>query len=119
MAKYIVLVLILFQPTAFAEPRVRPSDWAVPIIGSELDNWYQVDKDIYRSEQPDQRAFQEMKRFGVSEVLNLREYHSDNDEAQGLGLMLIREVLRNHGFAYQLSNTENQGACFRIIIPKK
>lgn len=60
----------------------------MPIIGSELENLYQVDKGIFRSEQTDDEAFEELSKFGIAEVLNLREYHTDNSEAKGLPLKL-------------------------------
>ncbi len=44
-------------------------------------------------------------------------FFTTKEDGQGLGLMLIREVLRNQNFEYQLTNCENQGACFRVIIP--
>jgi tyrosine-protein phosphatase SIW14 len=90
MLRLIIISLIFFHSSAFAEPRVRPSDWAIPVIGSDLKNIYQVDKDIYRSEQPDSEDFEELAKFGIKEVLNLREYHSDNDETEKTSLKLHR-----------------------------
>lgn len=90
MIRFIIFLLMFSHMLALAEPRIRPSAWAIPIIGSDLENIYQVDKDIYRSEQPSNRAFMELSKFGIGEVLNLREYHSDDDEAEGLNVKLHR-----------------------------
>ncbi len=86
----IILLLLLISFSVLADPRLRPADWAVPVIGSSLDNLYKVGDGLYRSEQPNDAAFREVSKFGVGEVLNLREYHSDDDEAEGAGLILHR-----------------------------
>ena len=46
-------------------------------------------------------------------------FYTTKEDGQGLGLMLIREILRAHQFNYQLTNCQNQGACFRVIIPSR
>ena len=79
MFRILMVVLILCCPQAFAEPRLRPSTWATPIIGTALNNFYWVDSTIYRSEQPDDESFKALEKLGIKEVLNLREYHSDED----------------------------------------
>jgi protein tyrosine/serine phosphatase len=88
--KYLIIILLFCTVIVSAEPRLRPSDWSAPIIGISLDNLYQVDKGVYRSEQPDTRSFIELESFGLKEILNLREYHSDNDETSKTKLKLHR-----------------------------
>lgn len=88
MKKTAFIIFVMFSSLVFAEPRIRPSDWAQPVIGSSLSNLYKVDNGLYRSEQPDDEAFKDLSHLGIKEVLNLREYHSDDDEAKGLGLDL-------------------------------
>lgn len=68
--------------------RVRPADWARPVIGSELENFYQIDTRLYRSEQPDDDAFEQVEKLGMKEVLNLRSLHTDDDEAEETKLTL-------------------------------
>jgi tyrosine-protein phosphatase SIW14 len=80
MTKYLLILLLIATTSAYAEPRLRPDSWGKPIIGTGLDNLYQVDKGVYRSEQPDDDDIENLKALGVQEVLNLREYHSDNNE---------------------------------------
>ena len=75
--------ILLFSFTSvFAEtqPRLRPNSWATPIISANFDNWYKVDDLVYRSEQPGDEDFLELSRFGIKRILNLRNFHSDNDE---------------------------------------
>lgn len=54
------------------------------------DNFYRVTPELYRSAQPDRAQMQELQRVGIRSVLNLRQWHSDTDEAQGTGLIFYR-----------------------------
>ena len=91
MRKYIVLTLLLSVCFAlFADLIVRPKYWATPIVGANLNNMYWVDEGVYRSEQPSDNDFIELSKFGITDVLNLREYRSDNDGAQKSNLILHR-----------------------------
>jgi len=86
--KKIVLLFLIGCAFANAQPRVRPLSWAQPVLGTELENLYQVDKTLYRSEQPEKLAFSELEKLGIDEVLSLREYHDDADETQNLPFTL-------------------------------
>lgn len=90
MVRLLLISLLLVTTAIQAEPRLRPAQWAAPIIGSSLNNLYQVDEGIFRSEQPDDEAFDELAVLGIAEVLNLREYHSDESEAKGSAINLHR-----------------------------
>ena len=70
--------------------RVRPVEWAQPVIGMALDNFYRIDAQVYRSQQPDDEAMRALATLGMRSVLNLREYHKDDDEAAGTDLKLYR-----------------------------
>lgn len=85
-----VALTLLFAISAHAEPRVRPTAWAQPVIGVKLDNLYQVSSELYRSEQPDDEAMVQLQAMGIRASLSLREYHSDEDEADGTSLKLYR-----------------------------
>ena len=86
----ILLSLLLLPLMLMADLRVRPVEWAQPILGSELENFYRVSAELYRSRQPDRENMRELEALGVRAVLNLREYHSDRDEASHTGLKLYR-----------------------------
>ena len=45
---------------------------------------------MYRSAQPNHLQMQSLDRIGIRSVLNLRQWHSDADEAKGTGLILYR-----------------------------
>lgn len=83
-AAFILLLLICTQGCAqtFTDPRIRSDTWAAPVIGSSLDNFYKVDNNLYRSEQPDGDDFTALSKLGIKEILNLREYHGDEDAAE-------------------------------------
>lgn len=88
--RYLILLLIFLSAVLANEIRLRPTEWAQPIIGSSLDNFYKVSEGIYRSEQPDSEDFDDIVSVGIGEILNLREYHSDSDEADTHKVMLHR-----------------------------
>ncbi len=81
MNKFVPLIALIFSLNAFAELRERPDNWAKPVIGSSLGNFYKVDEGVYRSEQPNKEEFADLSIYGLTDVLNLREFHTDVDEA--------------------------------------
>jgi tyrosine-protein phosphatase SIW14 len=83
-----LLLLLLLPLVVAAEVRVRPVSWAQPMMGLDLDNFYQLTEGVYRSKQPDDEAMAALERMGMRSILNLREYHTDDDEARGTGLKL-------------------------------
>lgn len=86
----LLLFSLLFAPSAFsAPPALRPSEWAQPMTAVGMKNFYRIDAKLYRSAQPDEAGFTTIKRLGITTVLSLRDFHSD-DEAEGLGLNLQR-----------------------------
>lgn len=55
----------------------------ITVPDSKLTNLYQIDSGVYRSEQPSDADFKALEKYGIREVLNLRNRHSDDDEAAG------------------------------------
>ena len=86
------LLLLLFWTSApaGAEPSSRPAAWATPVTSAHLKNFYRIDEKVYRSAQPDRKGFQELKAFGIMNVLSFRDHHADDKDAKGLGLTLHR-----------------------------
>jgi len=86
----LALIWALLAPIAGGteETRLRPETWGRKVLSEHLDNWYQVDPLLFRSEQPDQDGMREIAAFGIKRVLNLRWLHDDEDEAEGTGLKL-------------------------------
>jgi protein tyrosine/serine phosphatase len=73
---------------SYAQPRVRPIQWAQPVIGTHLKNFYQLDEGVYRSRQPDDEDFAMLQGMGIKEVLNLRHHFSDKGEAKNTAITL-------------------------------
>jgi tyrosine-protein phosphatase SIW14 len=73
-----------------AGPRLRPAEWGTPVINGRLDNWYKIDAKVYRSAQPAAEGMKDAERFGIRNVLSLRNYHSDDDEVEGTTLKMVR-----------------------------
>lgn len=63
----------------------------------KLDNFYKVDEGVYRSGQPTAKDFKALEAIGVTEILNLRRYHSDNKPARDTDLKLHWVKMRAGG----------------------
>lgn len=63
---------------------------SVPLNAEGLENFYKVSDKLYRSAQPSREGFRSLQTMGVTNVLNLRNYHSDEDESEGTELNLLR-----------------------------
>lgn len=72
------------------------ADTAVLITELPVSNMYKIDDGLYRGGQPGSEAFYAMEGFGISEVLNLRYYHSDDDEAVQSNIILHRVKMNAH-----------------------
>ena len=55
----------------------RPAEWAQPVAGCALGNFYRISDELYRSKQPEPADLPELKRVGIRTVLSLRHYHHD------------------------------------------
>jgi protein tyrosine phosphatase (PTP) superfamily phosphohydrolase (DUF442 family) len=73
----------------FPENPPRPETWAQRVPSATLKNWYKVDADVYRSEQPTREGFKEIRAKGIKSVINLRFEHTDAALVKGLDLVLI------------------------------
>ncbi|MBM4063705.1 MAG: protein tyrosine phosphatase [Planctomycetes bacterium] len=92
MLRFLLGALALLAACTPADPpRVRPTNWAQPVLGKGVENWFQVSPEVYRCAQPSSGEMRALAAFGVKSVVNLREHHSDDDEVAGTGLEL-REV---------------------------
>ncbi|HVP90138.1 MAG TPA: sulfur transferase domain-containing protein [Terriglobales bacterium] len=91
-AAFFIAVLALGACGSKARP--RPANWAQPVASASIKNWYQVDADVYRSEQPTRAAFAEMRAKGIRTVINLRHDLSDESLTSGLGFGLVEIPMR-------------------------
>lgn len=96
MRAILAACLVLAACTAADAPRVRPAAWAQPVIGGGPGNWFRISPDLHRCEQPGSADMRTLEAFGIRSVVNLREFHSDADEAAGTALQL-REIKLDAG----------------------
>lgn len=59
------------------ENQSRPAHWAKPVSLPGVPNLFQVSESLYRSGQPERQGFDELHRFGIKTIVNLRHDHSD------------------------------------------
>ncbi len=92
MKRAVVLIVLLSVSTLLhaGEVKTRPENWAKPLHADSLKNFHQLDAKVYRSAQPGRKGCRSLQQLGIRNILNLRDYHSDNDEAKGLGIKLFR-----------------------------
>jgi len=93
----ILPVLILVGSASKARP--RPATWAQRVPSSTLENWYQLDADVYRSEQPSRKGFEEIRAKGIKTIIDLRDKHSDAPLVEGLGFELVYVPMTAGGFS--------------------
>jgi len=95
MKKYIwstlwVFVLISFvgcTKTPFIETtkvNQRPKQWAVSVEKTGILNLYRVDQKLYRSAQPKHGDFEKIYAMGIHSILNLQQFHNDQNEIGNL-----------------------------------
>jgi protein tyrosine/serine phosphatase len=83
------LTVVTFSSTALdsgdANGAERPVDWAIRIEKKGLPNFFKVSDTLYRGAQPTKEGFPELKKMGIKTIINLREYHTDEDLIKGMG----------------------------------
>jgi len=84
----LLLFICLIVGSSLAQ-EARPEIWATPMSAENLENFYKIDNKLYRSEQPLQEAMQELQALGIPNLLNLRFFHDNNNEAVGTDLNLL------------------------------
>jgi protein tyrosine phosphatase (PTP) superfamily phosphohydrolase (DUF442 family) len=76
---------------AFAQGAARPKEWATPLALEGAPNLHQVEKNFFRSAQPDATGFKGLSTtHGVRSVISLRAFNADEPLAMGLDLKLKR-----------------------------
>lgn len=93
---FIFPLLFLIITTVTAQ---HPVAEKIILQNSKLDNLYQFDEGVYRSEQPSKKDFRALEAYGIKEVLSLRRFHSDDDEAEGTNIKLHRLKTHAHSIS--------------------
>jgi len=94
----LLLALLILGSCTSPTPR-RPASWAQPVASTTLKNFYRLDADVYRSEQPTRQGFEEVRAKGIKSIVNLRANHSDAGLVEGLGFYLVEIPMTAGGFS--------------------
>jgi protein tyrosine phosphatase (PTP) superfamily phosphohydrolase (DUF442 family) len=80
--------IFLLAWVAGAAPLIaeRPKTWAQPVKLEGVPNLYRISDELYRGDQPSLQGMENLKKFGIKTILNLRSFHSDRDEIAETGL---------------------------------
>jgi protein tyrosine/serine phosphatase len=62
------------------QKEARPASWAQPMTLAGVPNFHTITPTLYRSAQPTAEGMKHLKEMGVATLINLRSFHSDNDE---------------------------------------
>lgn len=101
MQKRLHLTLLIFFLALLPLAGQQFTAKRITLQNSKLDNLYQIDEGVYRSEQPSADDFKALEQYGIEEVLNLRRLHSDNKKAQGTSLKLHRLKTNAHSISIE------------------
>jgi len=92
-----LLVVLLSAGTALAAgasgPADRPSDWAVAVAGTSVQNLYRVEDGFYRGAQPSADGFKELAKLGVKTVIDLAGGGGDGAFVKDGSLKLVHVPL--------------------------
>lgn len=101
---FTILLFCLFNcksTTNLKNPSERPTNWAQKIQAKNFNNLYQVDSNVYRSEQPTRNGMHEIETLNIKSVLNLCNSHNDNYEAKRTQLFLIHIPINTWRISYK------------------
>jgi protein tyrosine/serine phosphatase len=98
--KITLILSFLFWVYSGKSQTIRPANWAEKINLSTLHNFYKVDADVYRSEQPDKKSMHRLDSMGIKTLLNLRQTKTDNDEAEKTSLTLVHISMKAGTISY-------------------
>lgn len=69
-------------------PGERPKQWAQPIQQKSLNNFYQINSEVFRAAQPTRAGMLRLKELDFKTVLNLRHLKKDNSLIEDKSLTL-------------------------------
>lgn len=84
----LLLLALFFALPASAKDSV-PGANPMPVTLPGVPNAYKVAEGVYRSAQPTAEGMRNLESFGIHTVINLRDNHTDDDEAKGTALTLV------------------------------
>lgn len=94
MKKMLVSFVVICMFLSYNTYSQRNPMWAVPVEANFVYNLYLVDSGVYRCAQPNKRAFLELSKRGITEIVNLRYFETNNKKAKGTDLQLFQIKMR-------------------------
>ena|ERR1051326_2717436 len=78
-----------------------PCPEAKKLERKHFDNLYQVNDELYRSDQPGSKGMKELQELGIKTVINLRNIRCDNNEARKTNLKLEHISINTRRISYE------------------
>jgi protein tyrosine phosphatase (PTP) superfamily phosphohydrolase (DUF442 family) len=92
---FLIVALLAVGATCREQtPRVRPTEWAQPVVNPTLDNLFRVSADLFRSNQPYAIDLATLQALGIKTLLSLRPIYADDERFARAGLVLLEEGMR-------------------------
>jgi len=91
-------VIILISCNGTKENGVCPAAQEIQL--KHFDNLFKVSDEVYRADQPNSKGMAELENLGIKTILNLRNYHTDDEEAKKTNLILERVPLEADEISY-------------------
>ena len=85
----LIVVLLCEMGCSQKKTSNRLARWAQPVESAEVKNIFKLSDDVYRSSQPNKYGFAELTKMGIKTILNLREYHIDEDKIDSMVLKTV------------------------------
>lgn len=101
--QYLLCLTVFSFTHAYANvvPEITVQQVAKKVTGTTVNNFYQVSDELYRSGQPGSTQMKELEQRGIKSILNLRNFHTDNDKAKGTTLKLYHIPMEAGRFTEQ------------------
>lgn len=90
-----ITAALLFAATfcQASQPRVRPAEWAQPVVGSSIQNCYRVSDELFRSRHPGKGDIPDLHALGVRSLINLTHFRGAGTAFEQNGFRLIQRSM--------------------------
>ncbi len=83
-----------------------------------IENFAKVAEGLYRGAQPSEEGLRGLRDLGVRTVVNLREHHSEKEEAEALGLSAVEIPIRAGIFGSKPPSEEDLRRFFEVVLDR-
>ena len=96
-----LVIVALLSGCSSKEPITPKKEFAQKVHAIPLENFHKVDQKLYRSAQPNAKEFAQLIVFGIENDLNLRQWHDDEDELEGLDICYYHVPINTSKMSYE------------------